>query len=122
MSRLVRSVVVVAVIITSAQAAERPGSAGGERPSVELRAGLRAVDHAGAGALGEAADARRDRLGEQGGAKAARITDFCSRLAARPEVRGFLWFNHDKEADWRVQSSDASRIAYAEAVAASRYV
>jgi len=34
MSRLVRSVVVVAVIITSAQAAERPGSAGGERPSV----------------------------------------------------------------------------------------
>jgi len=89
---------------------------------VELRAGLRAVDHAGAGALGEAADARRDRLGEQGGDKAARITDFCSRLAARPEVRGFLWFNHDKEADWRVQSSDASRIAYAEAVAASRYV
>jgi len=37
-------------------------------------------------------------------------------------VRGFLWFNHDKEADWRVQSSDASRIAYAKAVAASRYV
>jgi len=37
-------------------------------------------------------------------------------------VRGFLWFNHDKEADWRVQSPDASRIAYAEAVAASRYV
>jgi hypothetical protein len=37
-------------------------------------------------------------------------------------VRGFLWFNHAKEADWRVQSSDASRIAYATAVAASRYV
>ena len=47
---------------------------------------------------------------------------FFSRLAARPEVRGFLWFNHDKEADWRVQSSDASRMAYARAVAASRYV
>jgi len=59
---------------------------------------------------------------EQGGDKAAWITDFFARLAARPEVRGFLWFNHDKEADWRVQSSDASRIAYAEAVAASRYV
>jgi len=42
--------------------------------------------------------------------------------AARPEVRGFLGFNHAKEADWRVQSSDASRIAYANAVAASRYV
>ena len=55
---------------------------------------------------------------EQGGDKAAWITDFFARLAVRPEVRGFLWFNHDKEADWRVQSSDASRIAYA----ASRYV
>jgi beta-mannanase len=59
---------------------------------------------------------------EQGGDKAAWITDFFARLAARPEVRGFVWFNHDKEADWRVQSSDASRIAYAKAVAASRYV
>jgi hypothetical protein len=59
---------------------------------------------------------------EQGGDKAAWITDFFARLAARPEVRGFLWFNHDKEADWRVQSSDASRIAYAAGVAASRYV
>jgi hypothetical protein len=36
-------------------------------------------------------------------------------------VRGFVWFNHDKEADWRVQSFDASRISYAAAVAASRY-
>jgi beta-mannanase len=59
---------------------------------------------------------------EQGGDKAAWITDFFARLAARPEVRGFVWFNHDKEADWRVQSSDASRIAYAKAVAANRYV
>lgn len=58
---------------------------------------------------------------EQGGNKAAWIKDFFARLAARPEVRGFIWFNHDKEADWRVQSSDASRIAYAAAVAASRY-
>jgi beta-mannanase len=59
---------------------------------------------------------------EQGGDKAAWIRDFFARLAARPEVRGFVWFNHDKEADWRVQSSDASRIAYAAAVAAGRYV
>jgi len=64
------------------------GSAGGKRPSVELRAGLRAVDHAGAGALGEAADARRDRLGEQGGAKAARITDFFSRSRPAPRCAG----------------------------------
>jgi len=59
---------------------------------------------------------------EQGGDKAAWITDFFARLAVRPEVRGFLWFNHDKEADWRVQSSDASRIAYAAGISASRYV
>ena len=59
---------------------------------------------------------------EQGGDKAAWITDFFARLAVRPEVRGFLWFNHDKEADWRVQSSDASRIAYVAGISASRYV
>jgi glycosyl hydrolase family 26 len=59
---------------------------------------------------------------EQGGDKAAWITDFFARLAARPEVRGFVWFNHDKEADWRVQSSDASRLSFARAVAAPRYL
>lgn len=59
---------------------------------------------------------------EQGGNKAAWISDFFSRLAARPEIRGVIWFNHDKEADWRIQSSDASRIAYAAAVANARYV
>lgn len=59
---------------------------------------------------------------EQGGDKAGWITDFFSRLAARPEIRAYVWFNHAKEADWRIQSSDASRIAYAQAVAASRYV
>ena len=58
---------------------------------------------------------------EQGGDKPAWITDFFSGLAARPEIRGFLWFNHDKEADWRVQSSDASRISYAAGVRANRY-
>ena len=59
---------------------------------------------------------------EQGGDKAAWITDFFSRMAARPEIRAFVWFNHDKEADWRIQSSAASRISYANAVAAARYV
>jgi hypothetical protein len=59
---------------------------------------------------------------EQGGNKAAWITDFFARLAARPEVRAFTWFNHDKEADWRVQSSDASRISFARGVAAARYL
>lgn len=59
---------------------------------------------------------------EQGGNKASWISDFFSRLSKRPEIRGFIWFNHNKEADWRIQSSDASRISYAAAVAAARYV
>jgi beta-mannanase len=59
---------------------------------------------------------------EQGGNKAAWVTDFFARLAAHPEIRGFLWFNHDKEADWRVQSSDASRLSFARGVAAARYL
>jgi Glycosyl hydrolase family 26 len=59
---------------------------------------------------------------EEGGDKAAWITDFFGRMAARPEIRAFVWFNHAKEADWRIQSSDASRIAYANAVAAPRYL
>jgi beta-mannanase len=59
---------------------------------------------------------------ELGGDKAAWITDFFARLAARPEIRAYVWFNHDKEADWRIQSSDASRIAYANGVAATRYL
>lgn len=59
---------------------------------------------------------------EQGGNKANWIADFFSQLAAHPEIHGYVWFNHDKEADWRIQSSDTSRIAYANAVAAARYV
>ena len=58
---------------------------------------------------------------EQGGDKSAWISDFFGQLAAHPEIRAYMWFNHDKEADWRVQSSDASRLAYAAGVAAARY-
>lgn len=56
------------------------------------------------------------------GNKAAWVSDFFSRLSARPEVRGFIWVNHNKETDWRVQSSNASRISSAAGVAAARYV
>jgi beta-mannanase len=58
---------------------------------------------------------------EQGGDKAAWIADYFTRLADRPAIRGFVWFNHDKEADWRIQSSRPSRLAYARGVAAARY-
>ena len=50
---------------------------------------------------------------ETGGDKAAWIRDMWSWLASHPEVRGVTWFSFDKEADWRIDSSDASLQAYA---------
>jgi beta-mannanase len=58
---------------------------------------------------------------EAGGSKAAWITDFFAELAARPQIKGFVWFNHNKEADWRIESSDAARLAFAAGVADPRY-
>lgn len=57
--------------------------------------------------LGEVASA------ETGGDKAAWIDDMFATLAAHPEVRGFTWFNFNKETDWRLDSSPAARDAYA---------
>lgn len=57
---------------------------------------------------------------ERGGSKAAWITDFFAQLARHPEIKGFVWFNHDKEADWRIQSSEAAREAFAAGVATLR--
>lgn len=48
-----------------------------------------------------------------GGDKAAWITDMWSWLGAHPEVRGLTWFSLAKEADWRVDSSEASLGAWA---------
>ncbi len=45
---------------------------------------------------------------EVGGNKAAWITDMFATLAGHPEIRGFTWFNYDKETDWRIQSSQRS--------------
>jgi hypothetical protein len=42
---------------------------------------------------------------EQGGDKAAWVRDMFATLAVHPEVRGFTWFHHQKEADWRMNSS-----------------
>lgn len=38
-----------------------------------------------------------------------------------PRVRAVIWFNQDKERDWRVESSPESRRAFAAAVAPPRY-
>ena len=42
---------------------------------------------------------------EVGGNKALWIADFFAALARHPEIRGFTWFEYDKETDWRVPSS-----------------
>jgi glycosyl hydrolase family 26 len=50
---------------------------------------------------------------EVGGNKAAWITDAASRMqAAYPQLRAFVWFDYNKETDWRVESSPASVAAF----------
>ena len=49
---------------------------------------------------------------EVGGDKAAWITDMFAWLAQHPEVRGFTWFDHQKETDWRLDSSPAALDAF----------
>jgi beta-mannanase len=54
---------------------------------------------------------------EAGGSKAAWITDFFNALDNNPDIFAFVWFNWNKEADWRIQSSDTARRAFASGVA-----
>jgi beta-mannanase len=49
---------------------------------------------------------------EVGGNKAAWIQDFFSELERRPAISGFVWFNADKETDWRLDSSPSARSAF----------
>lgn len=49
---------------------------------------------------------------EDGGDKAAWVRDMFTALGQHPEVRGFTWFDFDKEADWRIDSSPASLDAF----------
>lgn len=49
---------------------------------------------------------------ESGGSKAAWISDMFATLAAHPEIRGFTWFDHAKETDWRIDSSADSLDAF----------
>lgn len=49
---------------------------------------------------------------ELGGDKAEWIRRMWGDLAGWPQVRGVLWFNIAKEADWRVDSSPASLTAF----------
>ena len=55
---------------------------------------------------------------EQGGSKADWNTALISYLAAQPDVTAVVWFNFNKETDWRIDSSPGSATALASALAA----
>ncbi|MDQ0868308.1 beta-mannanase [Arthrobacter sp. V1I9] len=55
---------------------------------------------------------------EAGGSKANWNTALVSYLAAQPDVTGFVWFHHNKEVDWRINSTTTSTNALATALAA----
>jgi beta-mannanase len=50
---------------------------------------------------------------ESGGDKAAWITDFFATLAHRTDIAAFVWFDANKETDWRLDSSPRAREAFA---------
>jgi beta-mannanase len=50
---------------------------------------------------------------EQGGSKAEWIEGMFAGIRRRPYIRALVWFNVDKETDWRIESSPASRQAFA---------
>jgi beta-mannanase len=53
---------------------------------------------------------------EQGGSKAKWIGELVDYLAGSTNVSGFVWFDYDKEADWRLGSSQQSATAMAKAL------
>lgn len=59
---------------------------------------------------------------EAGGNKAAWITQMFAALALRPQVRALVWFNQNKEADWRIESSGAAQAAFATGAAPANWV
>jgi len=55
---------------------------------------------------------------EEGGDKARWIGDLFEWASVHPEVESIIWFDHDKETDWRVRSSLASSAAFKMAMVA----
>ena len=57
---------------------------------------------------------------ETGGSKSAWITDAANRMkTAYPQLRALIWFNMNKETDWRVESSAGSLAAFKSAFVSS---
>ena len=50
--------------------------------------------------------------------KAAWIRDFCAAVKKDPRIEGFVWFQMDKERDWRFNTSPQSLAAFRAGVAA----
>jgi len=60
---------------------------------------------------------------EQGGDKAAWISDAYGRIQTDyGRIGAVIWFNLDKETDWRINSSESSLQAYVDAIAGSYWV
>ncbi|MDA3805407.1 MULTISPECIES: glycoside hydrolase family 26 protein [unclassified Clavibacter] len=57
---------------------------------------------------------------EVGGSKSAWNRDLVAYLQAQPDVLGFVWFDFQKEADWRIDSTAASATALRDALALRR--
>lgn len=53
---------------------------------------------------------------EAGGSKSEWIRNLVRMIESRRDVAGFVWFDHDKEADWSMASTPESAVALAEAL------
>jgi hypothetical protein len=59
---------------------------------------------------------------EQGGQKAQWIAKTFGALPSRfPRIRAAIWFDRNKETDWRINSSAASLVAWRKVVASTTY-
>jgi len=60
---------------------------------------------------------------EQGGSKANWITDAYSTqiLGNFEKIKAIIWFNENKETDWRIESSPTAQNAFATAIQSSFY-
>lgn len=58
---------------------------------------------------------------EVGGDKAAWIGDTLAAFDRYPDIIGFMWFNYDKETDWRIQSSARSLRSFREGIRHHRF-
>ncbi|CAN5149347.1 hypothetical protein BH11PAT4_BH11PAT4_6270 [soil metagenome] len=55
---------------------------------------------------------------EQGGDKAAWIRDMFAGFKNFPKIAGFTWFNRNRDRDWRIHSTPASKLAFKKGAAA----